>query len=1618
MIAGFTASSPGGCAPFAASFINTTSGASSRAVYEWDFGNGNHSFLKDAGAVFQDEKSFTVALTVKDSGKTAIHSQTVTVYKKPVVDFSASRQKGCAPFPVTFNSTTVAGDGSVTDYFWDFGNGATGQGNTPQITHTYLTGQKPSITLAVTNSYGCTNHTILHNLLEVYPGVKADFNATDSFVCFATDPVHLINNSTGTGNLLYAWDFGNGISSTQKDPVHTFNIKGSYSVSLAVKNSFGCTDTLAKSAYLNVGNFKSEISVPAIICDGSIAELKNTSFPAPSAFSWLADGTDSVTADQYGLFKHQFITAGNHTIQLTNRFGNCTEIITKIVDVKPLLQPKGFIADIPAHCAQHVTVAFHDTTSGAVKTEWNFERLYSPWPVQATGKDASYTYTQHNHWIVTLFVTDANGCTNSVEQVVPILYPQVSIVALDSNGLVGCMSLTKKFGIVTGEPLGSFSWDFGNGNVSTAAEPTFTFGVGQHVVRLKYTTAKGCTGDSYLYLQVFPTPKAEFVSLSGTTICGNSIVWFETPQVNYWDYWEFDGEYSSGTYYTRKDFQFKDTGLHTVTLVVYNDGCRDTLTKKDFIRVLPSFPKISSVKNTCDGDRGTVTFIQTSRYAQQWIWDFGDGSAPVIFNTDQGTVTHHYQITGKYKVVLSTVSGQCTVKDSVYAYVQLKQNPVLSSAKTTVCMDEGLTYSLTNIEPLSYDGIWVWAQVERYEYNDGAGFNVDINEWDNWVHTNPYTTTFKNLVKGKSEIRIITTQPYFYCADTSNFIPIKVQGAAAGFQFISNNVCYGNPVIFKDTSNGFNTNIVKREWNFGDGLSQTTTQGGIVSHTYAAPGNYTVTLKITDDGGCSSTTSTANQQAIVNGPKAAFSASALNVQLNGTVQFVNTSDTYNSYPTEYNWQFGDGASSTDYSPAHTFTRAGIYKVLQIAKNTSTGCTDTAFEIITVKDFQTGFTHQQSFILNGKCPPILYQFNNTSLNYTSVKWDFGDGTVAENTDHPNHLYTVPGVYVVSLFITGNNGLSDIFKDTITVAQQKLQLTADLLHGCTTQSITLSTTNKKAAAYVWDFGDGSVVSGSDSFALHPYQQPGIYSPKLIMADSLGCETSINLGDKIVIDSLFVSLSNLPQNICTPKSVVFDPVIVNIAADQAQQILVYHWDFGTGNKADTANVKKPSFTYLQAGNYPVSLKVQSPYGCIKEVKSNITALQGLGAQITGPAQICQETNALFSGTTLLQGQPSWKWIFDDGAIVQQQNPPAKMYRDTGNFLVKLIVDNGGCADTVARSIRVNQKPIVGLSLKQFSLCEGSQVTITATGGIKYSWSPISGLNNPVNPSIIAGPLSNTTYTVSVTNSFGCMHTDSVIITVVHPFRLQVLPATAICSGESALLQASGAARYQWTRDVAGLSSTIIPNPVARPVTTTTYTVTGIDASQCFTDTATVKVTVLPLPTVDAGQPAIVVAGSAHQLQPSFSTDVVKWLWTPATYLSCSGCAAPVASPTAPVTYSLTVTNAAGCKATDTVSINLLCSESRVYIPSVFSPNNDGKNDRFAIKGQGIQMVNHFIIYNRYGQKIFEQANFKIGDLNATWDGMFKGAPVPPGAYIYFAEMSCDAKTFTKKGTVTVVY
>jgi gliding motility-associated-like protein len=233
-------------------------------------------------------------------------------------------------------------------------------------------------------------------------------------------------------------------------------------------------------------------------------------------------------------------------------------------------------------------------------------------------------------------------------------------------------------------------------------------------------------------------------------------------------------------------------------------------------------------------------------------------------------------------------------------------------------------------------------------------------------------------------------------------------------------------------------------------------------------------------------------------------------------------------------------------------------------------------------------------------------------------------------------------------------------------------------------------------------------------------------------------------------------------------------------------------------------------------------------------------------------------------------------------------------------------------------------------------------------------------------------------------------------------VSPDTEICSGDKLELSASGGGTYEWS-PATGLSNPNIANPVASPTTTQYYTlITRLAA--CIPDTDYVNIIVHPTPVVDAGKDQTMIAGNFVQLKAIGSGFINIWEWTPGEGLSCIDCPAPEAQPRQSTTYVITASTEFNCQAVDSVRVTVLCDNSQVFIPNTFTPEGNGVNDVFYPRGRGLRIINHFRIYDRWGEIVFERSNMAVDDKQQGWDGKKNGRALSPDIYVYTVDAICD--------------
>lgn len=1620
----FTADTTGGCSPLKITLTNLSAGFSSNAEYIWDLGNGNISRLANPGVTYREEKTYTIKLTVTDGGKVYTKSMNITVFKRPRVDFSLNLNKGCVPLPVTFASKSLPGDGIIDNYFWEFGDGSVEPGGSEVQQHTYRTAQTITAALTVRNSFGCRNTLAKTAVLKVNPSPKAAFSITKNVLCSVSDTARFINASSGLGNLAYTWDFGDGKVSHEKEPSHQYAGRGNYAVKLSIISSDGCSAETAGENIINVANFHTDFDLPSLVCQNSAVLFTDKSRPLLGTRAWVVD--DVKYNEQSTGFSTTFGDADRHKIQLVKNYDGCLDTATKSIKVTASPKLNGFVTDLDGACGLPATVKFKDTTATAVKWEWDFNNSQGAFRPGSFDKSPSFTFDSAGVFYTLLQVTNAAGCSARAGRSIAI--GQANAVIVSSAGDSICENSTVAFSAQSEVGIKKYAWVFSDdASESNQSNPEHTFlKKGNYTVTLRYTNLNGCTGSTRFSINILEKPKFDFTASPGTTVCGNNPVRFIVSGTNKQGdyYWNFGDD--SGYIYRPYNVQhrFSSDSTFSVSLVIQNSGCSDTLTKKDYITVLPPFPKISRIINTCNGTRGQVSFLETSKKAQRWVWNFGDGSASEIYNSGPPEIKHTFSASGNYRVALTVTNGSCVVSDSVNVPVLLKQNPSLLSPQTEICLADRLTVQVSGLENSSYSySPEHYYAIKKFEFADGVSFDGTCS-LDSDLSLQAGSYFYLGFVKnGDKSFRVITNSARFNCQDTTNYIHVKVKGPDAGFFIAPGGTCFKTPVTFIDTSKtDGGVPIVKWEWNYGDGKKEISGKTGPVTHKYDNPGKYPVSLIVTDQDGCSASIQADSAQ--VSGPKAAFRLSENPVFPGNAVTFYNESNNTgtDALTNRYIWFYGDGSYSHNgynENPSHSFYQKGTDTVKLIAASADNTCADTSVQYLQIKNISLAFTFTTAYVYpETGCPPVIASFTSKSVNARSISWDFGDGSTASDSNLVIHTYRKPGIYRVTLYGYADNGMMDSTEAYLTVKGPYATLKADKPFACGSEAITFSTVSHNTLSYLWDFGDGTILETRDTFAVHHYLTPGVYTPFLVLKDGSGCQfTPYELTDKLVIDTLHVSMT-VPPVICSGSDTRFSAELLSIAQTQLQKTLQYHWDFGTGHPADTSANETGVIAYDRAGTYPVSLKVSSPFGCTAETKAYILVSQAVKGQIKGPAAVCQGDSVSFTATAdSMIADVKWRWFFPGNAVSTLQYPGTRLFNIAGKDSVILVVDNAGCADTVYHHFDVHAKPLINITPQRPTLCLGDSLQLQAHDGLTYQWENGLYINNPAIGNPVVWPPATAGYVVKVTNDYGCTSMDSVTVSVIQKLKLETDDSVYLCKGGNVRLKASGADKYHWI-DGDDLNDPHVATPVTGTPVPRSYTVVGYDKYGCFSDTAVIAVKIAPLPTVDAGPDITATAGSEVQLNPAADGDVTGWSWQPSTYLSCSDCPSPKSTPYAGISYVVEVETAHHCKARDTINVHLLCKGSALKIPTAFTPNGDGLNDNFKISGDGIKLIKHLVIFGRWGQKVFEKSDASPADRSAWWNGTYQNSLLQTGTYVYMAEIICQTgESFSYKGTVTLV-
>lgn len=1319
-VANFTTTTIAGCSPLVVNFQDLSS--NSPSSWFWDFGNGSTSTSQNPTATYFNPGNYTVILTVTNAGgsNTLTRTNYISVYSNPTVNFIADNLLGCFPHTVQFTDLSIIGAGNTnTGWEWNFGDGATSYLQNP--VHTYTSSGNFSVTLKVTSDKGCSKVLSKPSYIDVSAGVLPDF--TNSLPAFCSPPVNInfTNTTVGPGTLSYAWNFGDGSSSTLQNPSHVYNAAGTFHVTLTVISSLGCQATIVKNSAVVISSNSTSFSSPDSGCVNALLNFTNTSTPVPVSQLWdFGDGTSSTILNP----AKNYSIPGSYTVTLTNTYNTCSDTALKTIIISP--RPvAGFSSPDTINCKPPLTVNFQNTSTGSASWHWDFGD-----GTTSTAQNPSHTYTSYGNFSVTLIATNIAGCTDTL--IKPnFIKIKKAVIAISGLPAQGCIPYTiNPVPTITSLDLvTSYLWSFGDGATSTLQNPTHTYVTqGSYTVRLIITTSLGCMDTLTLIngVKVGTLPTTDF-SATPLIVCAFTDVQFTDLSVPADEWlWDFgDGVTSTVQNPTH---QFTAPGPFTIKLTAKNSGCPNVNTKPAYINVLPPVPLFTATPN-CN-NRTQFTFTDNSIGPLSWLWNFGDGTTSTL----QNPPPHNYPSLGTFSVSLTVNNGSCS-NTLVKVIKTINENPDFTSDIVTLCRKNTVSFLATNINKTN---------LTDYLWNFGDGLQGS-GTTDTISHAYANSGTFTVM---------LATKDLNGCFDTvikTNYI--RTNGPLANFNATNTGGCNGLTTTFNDLSVPDGTNpILSWQWNFGDGNIQTYSSPPF-THTYTATGTFNVTLQVTDAAGCFDTLT---KYSLIHSTDPSITFTAFNpITCPGTV--INWGINGLGLISNYTWDFGDGTGSTLVFPPKTYNAPGTYTVKLFVTDLY-GCTDSLVRpnYITINVPAANFLVDDSI---SSCAPFQVNFTNNSTFYTASNWTFEPGFTS-TLQNPAHYFTTPGLYNVELIVTSLGGCTDTaYKSVRLYDTTGSRINYNPLGGCNPQNVLFNAVSNGPATYLWDFGDGqSVVSNSPAIS-HFYNVFGNFVPKLILQDPTGCLIPVTGIDTVHIVGATVNFGLDKAFLCDAGQINFiDSTTYN------DPVTNYSWNFGDGG---TSSLQNPSHFFNGPGFYNVTLAVKTQQGCLDTLQINkaLKIVARPDVRIDGDNAACKFAPLQYFGNFNVPDTSTvtWNWNFGNGGTSALQNPTPQTFSTSGNLITTLIATNSsGCKDTTTKNIRIHPLPTVSMPPDIITVA-GTTVLIPATysGNMTgYLWSPATFLNCTICPQPSVTPDFNMNYTVSFSDSNNCQNTGNILI------------------------------------------------------------------------------------------------------------------------------------------------------------------------------------------------------------------------------------------------------------------
>lgn len=1230
-----------------------------------------------------------------------------------------------------------------------------------------------------------------------------------------------------------------------------------------------------------------------------------------------------------------------------------------------------FTANPLSVCAG-VPVAFTSTSSAnggsaIVGYSWNFGD-----GVSVTNQNPSHIFTNAGNYTITLVVTNANGGVDSEVKPSYITVLPAPNVGFGVTG-VGCtVPLTINFNNTSSSGGNySYNWTFGNGQTSILQNPpSVTYSTaGNYGIQLNVTnTTNGCSAsfiDSIVVSNFQADINAPNLGCVGIPI---SFQDNSTAGANTWN-WNFGGQGTSTQ--QNPSFTFNSPGTYTISLSSQNtsSGCSANTTQQITIQsyVPPSF--VANPVTNCAP--ANISFTNTTGVGGTYTWNFGNGQS----YTGTNPPVQVYNSSGLFDVTLSvSTPAGCSGSTILYDYINIVNIEAgFFADETGGCTPHTVHFTDTSDTPNPNNPIVNW------QWNFGNG--------QTYTGQNPPDQTY---LLGLYDVSLIVTSQSG-CIDTMFINDYITVGDIDYVGFTVNPLvtCAKQDVTFTNTSvisAPHQPNEVTYFWDFSDGTS--TLEDPI--HQFTADTGYISVTLIVDFRGCKDTI-TLDSAVYVLAPIAKFTPSS-QLFCNPSSFPINVNFTDNSLQGELSddvyliWEWGDGTPNTYMddpvlddqnlgSTSHTYPGYGSYTVEQVIHNYTTGCSDSITKIINISQIAAQFTMPNDSICKNDS---LFLFDASTTWSTPpnphplVDWVYsmGNGQFIDNGPNPSYVYTIQGLYNITLTVTNSVGCTAQISHQIRVLNKPFGILSTLdAVGCSPFDVvfnngSLTVGNGTALSYfTTTFSDDNsnvTTTAVNQPITHTFVGNGTYYATMVAYDLFGCGSSPATVPITITQP--IAAFDFADVVCNSDS----NAVVNNSSGAGT--VSYEWLIN-GQQVSTGN--NPNISYTVPGNLPVnqlsdnftlSLVATDSNGCHDTITQQINvslphalptySFSGASQDVNGQYTCPPLFGAFEDSSQSIGNVTAWNWQFGNGNNASTLEDPDNTFVTNGVFDLYLeITDEYGCTDDTT----VNDYVAIGGPQGIPDIIQNGTLCAQGAGFILQNFSDIDSLVWDMGDGNFNYNQTNFFYNYDAPGSY------VPILTMINSDGCEIVVILDTVSVQD-----------------DGLDALFTANPML----------------------------------VDQNDPVIFNDLSTFDTSP-----IISWTWTlgnDSTYTLPNDSSQTASYPVSgPYTITLTVIDNQGCEDTYTLVINV--KDPDLVIPNVVTPNGDGIND-FLILSEAYFESYNIIMLNRWGQVVYNLEN-QTGV--ALWNAQTnEGKKCTDGVYFYRIRGTMLGGTYVdRNGFVTVI-